>query len=270
MSAPSREIFSPAQTERALDSVVRQVEAAVVSGDLAPGDRLPPERRLQELLGISRNTLREALRALEQKGLLEIRTGHKGGAFVKALGADPMADHLAMFVRSRQVTLSHMAEFRQDIEGMLAERAADRADAVHVRRLEALVREAGRLCHEGLDAWDRFMAADRQIHLLVAEAAGNPLHTLFLDTVHHNVHRHNVGRYLHRSADYMAACLADLTALTAAIAAGDGAAARHTAIAHVRRAYVDMQRRQAGTAAPEPSRVGDKDDTAPTAQPNRR
>jgi len=243
MASSPQSVFRPAVSARALDSVVAQVEAAVIAGDLAPGDRLPAERELQSLLGISRNTLREALRALEQKGLLEIRTGHKGGAFVKALGADPMADHLAMFVRSRQVTLAHMAEFRQDIEGLLAERAAAQADADQAARLRAMVAEAGSLCEAGIEAWDAFMAVDRRIHLLVAEAAGNPLHSLFLETVHHNVHRHNVGRYLNRSADYMAACLEDLAALAAAVAAGDGARARKIAVAHVRRAYVDMQRR---------------------------
>lgn len=235
--------FQPAQSARALDSVVQQVEAAIVGGALAAGDRLPAERRLQEVFGISRNTLREALRALEQKGLLEIRPGQKGGAFVKALGADPMADHLAMFVASRQVTLGHMAEFRQDIEGLLARRAAARRTAEQVARLQSLVQQAKALLAEGLEAWDRFMAADRQIHLAVAEAAGNPLHHLFLQTVHENVHRHNVGRYLNRSLDYMTGCLDDLNRMVNAIARGDAPAAGNIAAAHVARAYADMQRR---------------------------
>jgi DNA-binding FadR family transcriptional regulator len=222
---------------------VQQVEAAIVTGALAVGDRLPAERRLQEMFGISRNTLREALRALEQKGLLEIRPGQKGGAFVKALDADPMADHLAMFVASRQVKLTHMAEFRRDIEGLLARRAAERRSADHIAQLQSLVQEAEALHAEGLDAWDRFMAADRQIHLAVAEAAGNPLHSLFLQTVHENVHRHNIGRYLNRSIAYMVGCLDDLTRLVAAIVRGDGPAAQDIAQAHVARAYADMQRR---------------------------
>ena len=245
MTTVPQSVFRPAQTARALDSVVQQVEAKVVSGELAPGDRLPPERQLQEMFGISRNTLREALRALEQKGLVEIRPGHKGGAFIRPLGTDPMADHLAMFVRSFQVTLAHMAEFRQDIEGLLARRAAERADAGQIVRLEDLIRAAAHLAAEGLTAWDRFMAVDRQIHLAVAEAAGNPLHSLFLETVHDNVHRHNIGRYLNRSQDYMAGCLDDLTRLVAAIARGDGPAAQQIAAAHVARAYADMQRRAA-------------------------
>lgn len=235
--------FQHAQSARALDSVVQQVESAIVTGVLAVGDRLPAERRLQEMFGISRNTLREALRALEQKGLLEIRPGQKGGAFVKPLGADPMADHLAMFVASRQVTLAHMAEFRMDIEGLLAKRAAERRSASHVAGLQSLVREARALHAEGLGAWDRFMAADRQIHLAVADAAGNPLHSLFLQTVHENIHRHNIGRYLNRSLDYMAGCLDDLTRMVEAIVNGDGPAARNIAEAHVARAYADMQRR---------------------------
>ena len=245
MASSAQPIFRPAQSARAMDSVVQQVEAAVVSGELAPGDRLPPEREFQALLGISRNTLREALRALEQKGLVEIRPGQKGGAFVKALGADPITDHLAMFVRSRQVTLAHMAEFRQDIEGLLARRAAERADAGQIACLEDLIRAAAQMAAEGLCAWDRFMAVDRRIHLAVAEAAGNPLHSLFLETVHDNVHRHNIGRYLNRSQAYMAGCLDDLARLVDAIARGDGETAQQIAAAHVARAYADMQRRAA-------------------------
>ena len=243
--APSpQNLFRPAVSARALDSVVAQVEAAVVAGELAPGDRLPAERELQSLLGISRNTLREALRALEQKGLLEIRTGHKGGAFVKALGADPMADHLAMFVRSRQVTLPHMAEFRQDLEGLLAERAAARATPQQVAALEALLEEARPLPAEGLGAWERFMEIDRKVHMAVAEAAGNPLHTLFLETVHDTIHRQNIGRYLTREIAYMQACMQDLQRLVQALAAGNGGEARRIAELHVQRAYADMQRRE--------------------------
>jgi len=240
---PSPLSFQPAQSARALDSVVQQVESAIVTGALRAGDRLPAERRLQEMFGISRNTLREALRALEQKGLLEIRPGHKGGAFVKPLDADPMADHLAMFVASRQVTLTHMAEFREDIEGLLARRAAERRDTAAIAGLRSLVQEAKALHAQGFEAWDRFMAADRQVHLAVADAAGNPLHSLFLQTVHENIHRHNVGRYLDRSLDYMTGCLDDLTRLVEAIAAGDGPAAQTIAEAHVARAYADMKRR---------------------------
>jgi len=252
--APSPQtLFRSARTGRALDSVVQQVEAAVVSGEIAVGDRLPAERRLQEMFGISRNTLREALRALEQKGLLEIRPGQKGGAFVKALGADPMADHLAMFVASRQVTLAHMAEFRQDIEGLLARRAAERRDPDQATGLRQLVQEATELAAGGLAAWDAFMAVDRRIHLTVAEAAGNPLHSLFLETVHHNIHRHNIGLYLNRSRAYMTGCLDDLTRLVDAIVRGDGEAARQMAIAHVARAYADMQQR----AAPPATAQGD-------------
>jgi DNA-binding FadR family transcriptional regulator len=79
--------FGPARRVRSFDDVVEQVRRSIVEGVIAAGDRLPSEREMAEQFGVSRATLREALRALEALGLLEIRRGAQGGAF--AVDATP-------------------------------------------------------------------------------------------------------------------------------------------------------------------------------------
>jgi GntR family transcriptional repressor for pyruvate dehydrogenase complex len=76
-------MFEQVQQNRIFQDVTRQIEEAILSRQLKAGDRLPSERELQETFRVSRGTLREALRVLEQKGLVTIKTGAKGGAVVR-------------------------------------------------------------------------------------------------------------------------------------------------------------------------------------------
>ena len=73
--------YSPVQTRRAFEEVASQIREQLTKGALKPGDRLPSERELAEQFGLSRNTVREALRSLEMSGILEFRKGATGGAF---------------------------------------------------------------------------------------------------------------------------------------------------------------------------------------------
>jgi DNA-binding FadR family transcriptional regulator len=76
-------IFTQAKQNRIFEDVIRQVQDAILDGVLKPGDKLPAERELKEMLDVSRGTLREALRVLEIKGLITIKTGVNGGAIVR-------------------------------------------------------------------------------------------------------------------------------------------------------------------------------------------
>src|SRR4051812_41328045 len=90
-TTPTVPSFVPAQRVRSFDHIVEQIRAVIGSGGMAPGDRLPSERDLGVAFGVSRTTLREALRALEAQGVIEIRTGSRGGAFI----AEPSPDLVA-------------------------------------------------------------------------------------------------------------------------------------------------------------------------------
>src|ERR1700749_872486 len=89
------ELFSRVSVGRISEIIVEQIRLLMRQGQLKPGDRLPPERDLCERFGVSRVTVREALRMLESSGLVEIRVGASGGAFVTAPSSDRVGEGLA-------------------------------------------------------------------------------------------------------------------------------------------------------------------------------
>jgi DNA-binding FadR family transcriptional regulator len=238
-------MFTKVRQVRAFESVIQQMEAAILHGRLGVGDRLPSERELQALMDVSRNTLRESLRVLEQKGLVEIRKGHRGGIFVKEINADSMAESLGLFVQSRRIRMEEISEFRQDLEGLLTRRAALRAGANDMGELKGLLRQAVDLAQAGVAQWEAFMQVDKEIHLAFARIAGNPLHHFFLETVHSNFHRYHIGAYLPRDAETIQTTLAELKAIVAAVSRGDAQRAETLAREHVARATAAMQQRSA-------------------------
>src|SRR5262245_7819270 len=76
-------MFTKVRVGRVSEEVVKQVQEAIFSGELKPGDRLPPERELAEQFGLSRMSVRDALRTLESSGLVKIKVGSSGGAFIR-------------------------------------------------------------------------------------------------------------------------------------------------------------------------------------------
>jgi DNA-binding FadR family transcriptional regulator len=240
-------MFTKVRQVRAFESIIQQVEGAILQGSLAAGDRLPSERELQAMLDVSRNTLRESLRVLEQKGLVEIRKGNRGGIFVKQLNADCMAESLGLFVQSQRITMEQISEFRQDLEGLVTCRAARQAEAGRMAEIDRLLQQAETLAGQGAAQWEAFMQADRDIHLALARLAGNPLHLFFLETVHTHFHRYHINAYLPRDEATIRVTLAELQAIVKAVSRGEAERAESLAREHVRRATQAM-RQAAGRA----------------------
>ena len=94
-------LFVQASQNRIYQDIVEQIQSAIFDGSMRPGEKLPPERELVEVFKTSRPTLREALRTLEQKGLIEIRLGVKGGAYVRTPNSELMAENLGVLVRNQ-------------------------------------------------------------------------------------------------------------------------------------------------------------------------
>jgi GntR family transcriptional regulator, transcriptional repressor for pyruvate dehydrogenase complex len=257
-------MFTKVRQVRAFESIIQQVEHAILQGGLSTGDRLPSERELQTLLDVSRNTLRESLRVLEQKGLVEIRKGNRGGIFVKELNADAMAEGLGLFVQSQRITLEQISEFRQDLEGLVTRRAALGGSSQRLNDVDRLLEKAEELAAEGPSRWEAFMQADRDIHLALARLAGNPLHHFFLETVHTHFHRYHINAYLPRDAETIRITLAELKAIVRAVSRGETDRAEALAREHVRRATESMKQASAGAgkkaavARPTPKNVNSK------------
>ena len=164
--------------------VADQIEEAILSDRLKAGDRLPAERALTGVFQTSRRTLREAMRVLEQKGLVEVKTGSKGGAFVTDRSSDRMRESLSILIRKKKIAYESLVEFRFELEGAVAALAAQRATAEDLAALKELLREAGRASEDGLGASDRFNSQETALHLFLGQLCRNPLYEAILRTIH--------------------------------------------------------------------------------------
>jgi len=179
-------MFKRAKQSRVFQDVVEQIQDAILSGKLEPGTRLPAERELKDMFNTSRGTLREALRVLEQKGLIEIKLGVSGGAIVKRLDAEPITQSLALLIRSGEISPQQLAEFRIKMEGGLAELATARATEEEIDKLEALWKK-GRECYDNAD-WENFLKTDEKMHTLLGKMTKNPVFQFVQKTIHDNIH----------------------------------------------------------------------------------
>jgi len=183
--------------KRAFQLVEEQLEEVILSGKLKPGDKLPPEREMLADLATSRRSLREAMRVLEQKGLIETKVGVKGGSFVKMPTTDSVTKSLALLIQLKKVPVSELAEFRLDIEGAIARRAAERADERDIENLKIIAENAEKIL-AGPDAeFKDYKEIDREYHLALAAAARNQLYGAVLRIVHDNM-----ANYFEKHLDY--------------------------------------------------------------------
>ena len=147
------EPFTPVRRERSFDVVVGQLEAAIADGHFEPGQRLPTERDLAELLGVSRPTLREALRAMEVLGALEIRVGKGGGTFVAQPRGDTVGAALAALINIGGASASELREFRASFEGETAAWAARRATGETAAQLGAIAERYRVAAEDATTTW---------------------------------------------------------------------------------------------------------------------
>jgi DNA-binding FadR family transcriptional regulator len=177
------DLFQPIAPLRAYQVVINQLEEVILSGKLEPGDKLPPERVLIESLGTSRRTLREAFRVLEQKGLLEIKIGSKGGTFVADRMHERLGETLGMLLRAEQVTQLELAEFRSSTESRVAALAAERASTKEISNLERAVDNVAALLEpERLDR-QRFIDMEVMLHQHLVRICGNAVYGPILTTI---------------------------------------------------------------------------------------
>ena len=233
---------------RFFQTVVEQIETAILGvSELKPGDVLPSEMKLKEMFDTSRGTIREALRVLEQKGLVDIRTGQGGGARVKALDADKITESLNLFVQTRNISFDHLSEFREGVEGMVSALAAERATEADIARLKGILDEARALMAEDPMDWKHFIRLDVRLHIAIAEIAGNPIFT----AVHRMIHDSVMGidarysMFLSR-AERLRENYQDLCGIVAAIETRDAPQALRLAQEHVRRSTRRMKEASPG------------------------
>ncbi len=171
-------VFKPIQPKKLSEEIVDQIRELIVSGSLGPGEKIPSERELATLLGVSRPSVREAIMVLEALGYLESRQG--GGTFVRSLADAALADPLTSMVESRDPrALLALTEIRIGLEAWSAYLAAKRATVDDIARLRKLYAVMEKQAVDG--GWDP--EVDIQFHLTITAATHNTLQVHILDTV---------------------------------------------------------------------------------------
>ncbi|HEX6363602.1 MAG TPA: GntR family transcriptional regulator, partial [Albitalea sp.] len=138
-TAPEPLHFAPIQTRRTFEEICERIRERVAAGDLKPGDKLPAERELAQQLGVGRNALREALRSLEIAGIVELRKGVKGGAFIRAGDPGRMDAVVRDMFSLGSISLSELAEARLHVQDLVVRLACERATEADYRALEAVI-----------------------------------------------------------------------------------------------------------------------------------
>jgi GntR family transcriptional regulator, transcriptional repressor for pyruvate dehydrogenase complex len=232
---PTAPAFIPAQRVRSFDHIVDQIRDAISSGGLAPGARLPSERELGATFGVSRTTLREALRALEAQGVIEIRTGSRGGAFVAEPSAELVAGALGSLLRFRSATARELAEFRVPFEAENAAWAARRADPHALAELEHIVGDVVSRAADADVAWPEVAALEVRFHESVARATGNSVRAAIMSAILDALERAFIAVPVPPGSPLRGELGPELRTILVAIHAGDDEAAAAAMWAHVSR-----------------------------------
>lgn len=164
---------------RAADVLADALRDKILDGELEPGANLPAERDLAEESGLSRGTVRDALRMLELDGLVEIRSGRNGGAIVRRVGSDVLIRNLETFIRGREIRTRSLLEIRELVEPACASLVAERGDPDAVAELVDLAERM----RERMDDVDEFLTLNAQWHIQMADASGNELLATFMQAI---------------------------------------------------------------------------------------
>jgi len=217
----------PLRVPKASDVLAEELAGRIIAGELREGALLPPERALVLQTGLSRTSVREALRVLEVRGFVKIRSGRGGGAFVRRPSGHELAVSARLVMRGSRVSLGDLLQTRAAIEPHCAGLAA-------VRRTDAALREmdaSNRAMAEAQDV-SRFLRANVSWHMAVARASGNELLSGLMEAL---------AELIYDSTGYAGAVADGVRvdtcrahgAITAAVSAGDRELARRRMARHV-------------------------------------
>jgi GntR family transcriptional repressor for pyruvate dehydrogenase complex len=184
-------IFAPVRQRRAFEEIVLQVEEAILEGRLSAGDRLPPERELAEIFGVSRPAVREAMRVLEAFGVITARRGsgsESGSTIASVEGSNGLGGMLRLYSALLCIPLSDLIDVRVALEETAVRASVAGATESEFDRLGEIV---GKM--RDASTPERFLELDTAFHLTIAELSGNSALALLMGEL-----REAVGRQMLR------------------------------------------------------------------------
>lgn len=217
--------IKPVSKKSIYEDIVRQIRSMIDSGKLRPGDRLPPEREMAAMFRVSRNTVREAIRALAEKDLVESRQG--SGTFVRDAGPDQLVETLARAIQCGKTRLQDIFQARMLIEPEISRLAAENATDDDVFKLRQVIREQKQAILSGQSAQKH----DNSFHELIAAASGNSVLLELVTGMHGILYQTRTGEL--QFAARQDASLAAHARIVEAIASGNGQEAADAMKSHL-------------------------------------
>jgi DNA-binding FadR family transcriptional regulator len=176
------EAFSKIKFQSRGDLVVDKITNSIINGELADGEILPSENRLCEIFGVSRSILREGMRVLVAKGLVEVKQGH--GSFVRLPQVHIPEEAIRNYLMTNPFSLQQLVEIRSPIETEVARLAAERREEKHLLPLRKTL-QTMKNPKNGVDA---YADADEAFHKSIIDASGNPLFGIMIRSIMGNLH----------------------------------------------------------------------------------
>jgi GntR family transcriptional repressor for pyruvate dehydrogenase complex len=211
--------------ERLYQEIVDQIQQRIVAGALKPGDQIPAERELAEQFGVSRTAVREAIKSLTEKGLIEVYVGR--GTFVTELDPTHVVESLALLLRRERDSIRSLHEARAILEIPVVKLAARYRTEEHLARLHAITRDL-----EQDDASPTMLVdADTEFHLELARATGNAVLLILSQTIMTLLRTERVA--LGEQVDEIPTALASHRRIVQAVSASDEADAAAAMAEHL-------------------------------------
>ncbi len=231
--------WEPVRRVRTHEQVLAQIEQKILDGSLRPGQKLPSERELVTALGVSRTSVREALRALEAMGVIEARTGsgRDAGSVITGQSTAAITNLLRLHIALAQISLADLVETRVQLERNAARAAASTLTPQDAERLAALI-EAMRASDQEYDEFNRL---DADFHVSIARISGNALVTNLMQALRGAVESEMAAAFARlpdwrSTADSLAT---EHEGILRAIEKGDGDRAAELVADHITRFYQD-------------------------------
>lgn len=227
-------IFQPVKPRRLSDGAMEQIQKLVADGTLAPGAKLPPERRLMELLSVSRTSLREAIRTLETTGVLRVAPGR--GTFVCESTFVSLAEDWFVWLLGHRQEVVQILEVHEALEVKVSELAAIRITSAGIAELEGHLAEMRRAI--GAGEHRALVAADSAFHRTIREQGGNQVIARILNDLEDHVL--DARKAVMALPSRVARVVADHEAIFAAIERHEAETAARQTLLHVRRSKEEL------------------------------